>query len=169
MKKAILAGLGLTVAIAPLVLVAQTSSKPAMYITKEEVDIVNKQPGTDRTIKVMDIGPENFSVGIIHRGPTGAAARGAAPAAAPGGGAARSTAAQQPACGEQAYATRSGIAEPGCFTISKPRATNRLGRRHYGDRRPHHQRPPLGAGRRGHDDAERTVVQRDRSADLTWS
>ncbi len=102
MKKAILAGLGLTVAIAPLVLVAQTSSKPAMYITKEEVDIVNKQPGTDRTIKVMDIGPENFSVGIIHRGPTGAAARGAAPAAAPGGGAARSTAAQQPACGEQA-------------------------------------------------------------------
>jgi len=73
-----------------------------MYITKEEVDIVNKQPGTDRTIKVMDIGPENFSVGIIHRGPTGAAARGAAPAAAPAGGAARGTAAQQPACGEQA-------------------------------------------------------------------
>jgi len=34
---------------------------------------------------VVDVGPENFAVGVIHRGASGAAARGAAPA---GGGAA---------------------------------------------------------------------------------
>jgi mannose-6-phosphate isomerase-like protein (cupin superfamily) len=59
---------------APIVLVAQ--NKAATYITKEQVDTVNKQPGTDRTIRVLDIGHENFAVGIIHRGPTGAGARG---------------------------------------------------------------------------------------------
>ena len=52
------------------------SSKPATYITKEEVDIVNKQPGGDRQIKVVDIGHENFAVGIVHRGATGAPAAG---------------------------------------------------------------------------------------------
>jgi len=36
-------------------------SKAAVYITAEEVNTVNKQPGTDRTIKVVDIGSENFS------------------------------------------------------------------------------------------------------------
>ena len=63
---------------APVALLAQ--NKAATYITKEQVDTVNKQPGTDRTIRVLDIGHENFAVGIIHRGPTGGAARGAAPA-----------------------------------------------------------------------------------------
>lgn len=70
-------------------------SKPkpttATYITKEEVDTVNKNgQGIDRNIKVVDIGHENFTVGIIHRGktvngvavPAAGAARGAAPAAA---------------------------------------------------------------------------------------
>ncbi len=52
------------------------SSKPATYITKEEIDIVNKQPGGDRQIKVVDIGHENFAIGIVHRGATGAAASG---------------------------------------------------------------------------------------------
>jgi hypothetical protein len=60
---------------APVALVAQ--NKAATYITKEQVDIVNKQTGTDRTIRVLDIGHENFAVGVIHRGPTGAGARGA--------------------------------------------------------------------------------------------
>ncbi len=67
-----------------VVTVAQSSSKPATYITKEDVDTVNKSPGVDRTIRVLDIGHENFAVGIIHRGttrkPAGAPA---APAAAP--------------------------------------------------------------------------------------
>ena len=56
---------------APVALVAQ--NKAATYITKEQVDIVNKQQGTDRTIRVLDIGHENFAVGVVHRGPTGAA------------------------------------------------------------------------------------------------
>jgi hypothetical protein len=49
------------------------SSAPttATWITKEEVDTVNKSsPGTDRLIKVVDIGHENFAVGIVHRGKT---------------------------------------------------------------------------------------------------
>ena len=84
---------------APVALVAQ--NKAATYITKEQVDTVNKQPGTDRTIRVLDIGHENFAVGIIHRGPTGGAARGAAAAGAAGAG---RGAAQAPAdpCGEAA-------------------------------------------------------------------
>src|SRR5205807_3618165 len=67
---------------------AQSGMKPtaATYITDEEVKTVNATPGIDRTIKVVDIGPENFAVGVIHRGAP--AARGAAPAAAAGGGAA---------------------------------------------------------------------------------
>jgi mannose-6-phosphate isomerase-like protein (cupin superfamily) len=78
----------------------------ATYITKEEVDIVNKQPGTDRTIRVMDVGTENFAVGIVHRGPTGGnAASGAAPGGAGAGGGraapARAAAPAEP-CGDKA-------------------------------------------------------------------
>ena len=71
------------------------SSKPATYITKEEVDLVNKQPGGDRQIKVVDIGHENFAVGIVHRGATGAAAAGG------GGGAARANTPAPEPCGEK--------------------------------------------------------------------
>jgi hypothetical protein len=91
---------------APVVLVAQ--NKGATYITKEQVDTVNKQPGTDRTIRVLDIGHENFAVGIIHRGPTsGARGNGGAAAGARAGGAAAGAAArgQAPAaepCGDSA-------------------------------------------------------------------
>jgi len=84
------------VSLMPCVAIAQTGS-PATYITKEEVDIVNKQPGVDRQIRVVDIGPENFAVGIIHRGPTGGATRGGG-----GGGAARATAPPPEPCGEKA-------------------------------------------------------------------
>jgi hypothetical protein len=64
-------------------MLAQSGMKPtaATYITDEEVKTVNALPGVDRQIKVVDIGNENFAVGIVHRGATGAA-RGAAPAAA---------------------------------------------------------------------------------------
>src|SRR5262249_40342503 len=49
----------------------KTKPTTATYITKEEVDIVNSQgQGIDRNIKTVDIGHENFSVGIIHRGKT---------------------------------------------------------------------------------------------------
>src|SRR6476620_1492703 len=41
----------------------------ATWITTEGVNTVNKNgPGTDRLIKVVDIGHENFAVGIVHRG-----------------------------------------------------------------------------------------------------
>jgi mannose-6-phosphate isomerase-like protein (cupin superfamily) len=92
MKTAILRIVGIVLIVSPVVGIAQSKSKPtaAYYITKEEVDTVNKTPGVDRTIRVMDIGDQHFSVGIIHRGSTtapAAAARpaGAAPAAPPAG------------------------------------------------------------------------------------
>src|SRR6187399_2767852 len=103
MKKAVLAVLGITALLVPFAVktAAQQGGKPATYITKEEVDAVNKTPGVDRTIRVVDIGHEHFAVGIIHRGATGGAARGAAAgAAAPaGGGAARGAAAGGAAAG----------------------------------------------------------------------
>jgi mannose-6-phosphate isomerase-like protein (cupin superfamily) len=84
--------------LAPLVVLGQSgSSKPATYITKEEIDIVNKQPGTaDRQIRVVDIGHENFAVGIVHRGPTGKPTP-----TAGGAGAARANQPPAEPCGEK--------------------------------------------------------------------
>lgn len=83
----------------PVVTISQSaSSRPATYITKEEIDIVNRQPGVDRQIRVVDIGSENFAVGIIHRGPTGQPAS----RAGGGGGAARGTTPAPEPCGERA-------------------------------------------------------------------
>src|SRR3954469_25059762 len=117
MKKAILTVFAVPFILAPAAMLAQgMASKGATYITDEEVKQVNALPGIDRTIRVVDIGPENFAVGIIHRGATGAAARGAAPGggAAAGGGAAggagaaagagRGAAAAAEPCGEQSTA-----------------------------------------------------------------
>src|SRR5438874_13012686 len=81
MRRIILQAVGVALAIAPAVAIAQ-SPKAATYITDEEVKKVNSQPGVDRTIRVVDIGNENFAVGIIHRGPSG----GGANTAAGGGG-----------------------------------------------------------------------------------
>jgi len=68
----------------------RTKPTTATWITKEEVDTVNKNgQGIDRNVKVADIGNENFTVGIIHRGKTvngvAAPAAGAAPANAAAG------------------------------------------------------------------------------------
>jgi mannose-6-phosphate isomerase-like protein (cupin superfamily) len=95
-KRTTLAACLVTFAIAS-VLGQSTPPKSATYITKEEIDLVNKQPGGDRQIRVVDIGHENFAVGIVHRGATGAAAAGA------GGGGAAARANQPPAepCGEK--------------------------------------------------------------------
>ncbi len=85
------------VSVIPYVALGQSgSSKPATYITKEEVDIVNKQPGGDRQIRVVDIGPENFAVGVVHRGATPAPG-----ARAGGGGAARANQPPAEPCGEK--------------------------------------------------------------------
>ena len=82
---------------------AQTSTKAATYITDEEVKTVNKQPGIDRTIRVVDIGNEHFAVGIIHRVATGTSAgRGTAPTSG-------STQPGEP-CGETAATAPGGAA-----------------------------------------------------------
>ncbi len=74
MRMLILRAVALAVVVSPALVFAQggkTKPTKATYITKEEVDIVNSQgQGIDRNIKTVDIGHENFSVGIIHRGKT---------------------------------------------------------------------------------------------------
>ena len=73
MKKVVLSVFAVPFILAPAVMLAQSGMKPtaATYITDEEVKTVNALPGVDRQIKVVDIGNENFAVGIVHRGPTG--------------------------------------------------------------------------------------------------
>lgn len=122
MQRAILRMVAVAFAAAPTVMLAQ-GQKAATYITDEEVKTVNQQPGVDRQIRVVDIGSENFAVGIVHRGATGGArgaagaaagaAAGRAAGAAAGGG--RAGAQQAEPCGEQATtppagATAGGIA-----------------------------------------------------------
>ena len=67
MKKALFFVLGTAFILAPVAMLAQSKPTSATYITDEEVKAVNALPGIDRTIKVVDIGPENFAVGVIHR------------------------------------------------------------------------------------------------------
>ena len=99
----ILAGL---FAVVPATALAQ-SPKAATYITDEEIKKVNSLPGVDRQIVSVDIGKLNEAVGVIHRGPTGPAARGAAPAAGGGG---RGAAAPGEPCGQQASTPPAGAA-----------------------------------------------------------
>src|SRR6267378_1006119 len=107
MRKLVLRAVALAVVLSPALLFTQGGKpKPttATYITKEEVDIVNSQgQGIDRNIKVVDIGHENFTVGIIHRGKTvnGVAvpAAGAAANAAPAGRAGSAPAPAPTPCG----------------------------------------------------------------------
>ena len=118
MKRTILNAAAVAMALAPAVGLAQSKPTSATYITDEEVKTVNALPGVDRTIKVVDIGPENYAVGVIHRGATGARGAGGGGAAAAGGGAARGGAAaggagrggaqQGEPCGEQSTAPTTG-------------------------------------------------------------
>src|SRR5882672_10818141 len=85
MRNMFLKAAAVAVALSPAIGFAQTKPTAATYITDEDVKAVNALPGVDRTIRVVDIGPENFAVGIIHRGATGGAARGAAAGAAAAG------------------------------------------------------------------------------------
>ena len=106
MNKAILRIAGIALVVGPAAIGIAQRSKPtqAYYITKEDVDKVNATPGVDRTIRVMDIGDQHFSVGIIHRGKTG----GAAPAAAAAGGGARGGAPAAPPANTQPCGDRTG-------------------------------------------------------------
>ena len=111
MKKAMLGMLGiagagaLAAVVVPSTMSAQASNKPAVYITAEEIATVHKTEGVDRTVRVVDIGPEHFSVGTIHRGKTGAPAGGAGARA--GGPPAAPAAAPVP-CGETGPAPAAG-------------------------------------------------------------
>ena len=87
MQRRIVIALGVALAVAPAITIAQQKPTAATYITDEEVKKVNSLPGVDRMIRVVDVGPENFAVGVVHRGATGAA-RGAAGGAAAAGRAA---------------------------------------------------------------------------------
>lgn len=105
MRTLLFRAIAVTAVLSPLAALAQVGqAKPprATYITKEEVDTVNKTgQGTDRNIKVVDIGHENFTVGIIHRGKTVDGRQVAAAAATPANAAGRAggapAAAAQPA------------------------------------------------------------------------
>ena len=101
-------------AAAPVIALAQ-SPKAATYITDEDIKKVNSLPGVDRQIVSVDIGKLNEAVGVIHRGPTGAAARGAA--APPAGAGGRGAAAPGEPCGQQISAppasAANGIAHDG--------------------------------------------------------
>ena len=114
MRRIILQAVGVALAIAPAVAIAQ-SPKAATYITDEEVKKVNAEPGVDRTIRVVDIGNENYAVGVIHRVATGARGTGAGGggrAAGAGAGGGGRGAQQGEPCGEQASTPPSG-ATPG--------------------------------------------------------
>ena len=89
MKNTLLKALVVASVLSPAVAFAQAGkTKPttATYITKEEVDLVSKseqsKTTSDQNTKVMDLGYENFTVGVIHRAST----RNAASNANQGGG-----------------------------------------------------------------------------------
>ena len=101
MKRAIL--VGLTMSSMVTAAFAEQAGKPkgATYITDAEIKAVAATPASDRTIKVVDIGPENLAVGVVHRDALKAAARAtgsSAAAAAPAGD----------RCGEQMSGPPSG-------------------------------------------------------------
>jgi len=123
MKNTVLNAVAVAVALSPAIGLAQSKPTTATYITDEEVKAVNATPGVDRTIKVVDIGPENYAVGVIHRGASAAAGRGAGTGAGAGAGAGAARgagagagaaagggrgAAQGEPCGEQSTAPTNG-------------------------------------------------------------
>src|SRR5438128_2978029 len=113
MTKTVLKALAVVATLLPAVGFAQSKPTGATYITDEDVKKVNSLPGVDRTIKVVDIGPENFAIGVIHRGASapaggGGAGRGAGAGAAAGGGGGRGAAAAAEPCGEQSTAPVTG-------------------------------------------------------------
>jgi len=90
MRRMLLGALSIALTSIPSLVFGQDVGTPhsATYITSAQIAAVNELPGTDRAIKVVNIGHENFAVGIIHRGATGAPRAGGSGAAAGGRGAA---------------------------------------------------------------------------------
>ena len=85
----------------PALALAQTS-RPATYITADQVKQINALPGVDRQIVNVDVGNTNLAVGVVHRGRTGAPPAGGQAAPAGGGGAAAAAPAPAPEpCGDK--------------------------------------------------------------------
>jgi hypothetical protein len=82
------------------------SPREATYVTDEDVKKVNASPGIDRQLVSVDIGKLNEAVGVIHRGPTGAAT------ASPGSAPASPPAPAEP-CGERSSGPPAKGAAPG--------------------------------------------------------
>ena len=125
MRKAVLLAIAVVAVIALSVVFVQVrlqaqAAASATYITKEQIDAVNATPGTDRTLEVFDLGKTAMSIGIIHRGPTGGAARGGAARGAAGAargagaGGGRANAAPPVPCGDK-VATLPADATPGAI------------------------------------------------------
>ena len=81
MNKTTLKGFVMGALLTPVVVLAgfvafaqKTKPTTATYITKEEISAVGAaeqdKPTQDMNVKVVDLGYENFSLGIIHRGTT---------------------------------------------------------------------------------------------------
>jgi mannose-6-phosphate isomerase-like protein (cupin superfamily) len=107
MQKGILRMLAVVFAAVPAAALAQ-APKAATYITDEEIKKVNAEPGIDRTIRVVDIGNENFAIGVIHRAAPGARGTGAAGGAGAAGAGGRGAAPAGDPCGEQSTAPPTG-------------------------------------------------------------
>jgi len=117
MKNTILKAVAMAAALSPAVGLAQSKPTSATYITDEEVKAVNALPGVDRTIKVVDIGSENYAGaggggarggGAAGGAAAGGAGRGAGGGAAGGAGGRGAGAQQGEPCGEQSTAPSSG-------------------------------------------------------------
>jgi len=101
----------------PVTALAQ-SSRPATYITAEQVKQVNALPGVDRQIVNVDVGNTNLAVGVVHRGRTGAPPAAGGGAAASGGAAAAAPAAAPHGSGAAAGAEPCG--EKGTVPAGSP-------------------------------------------------
>jgi hypothetical protein len=166
----------------PAVVSAQKPTA-ATYITDEEVKKVNSTPGVDRQIRVVDVGDENFAVGVVHRGARrgarrgrwrGAGRRGAGRGAAPAlerrparSGAVRAARNRRDRAVNRCRPPPAGGQPAASRTIADRGLSDHLGRRNARHRRQDRQRQQVGAGRGGDEGAERAVVQRhDRRRDV---
>jgi hypothetical protein len=117
MKNTVVKVLVIASVLTPVAAFAVQGAKPApttaTYIMKEELDKISateqRASTRDENAKVVDLGYENFTVGIIHRGST----RAPAPPAPAGGGA--GAAAQAQPCG-RTMATLPAGGTPGGIT-----------------------------------------------------
>jgi hypothetical protein len=118
MKNTVVKVLAIASVLSPAAAFAQAGKTPpttATYIMKEDIDKVSATEQSQRTrdenVKVVDLGYENFTLGVIHRGST----RTPAPPAPAGGGGGGGAAAQAVPCGST-MATLPAGGTPGGIT-----------------------------------------------------